>query len=80
MCIRDSVSAFLVFGLGFVVRPLGSIVIGNYADRAGRKPALTATVLLMGCGTLLIACAPPYTAIGLAAPLLLLTGLSLIHI
>jgi MHS family proline/betaine transporter-like MFS transporter len=68
------VSAFLVFGLGFVVRPLGSIVIGNYADRAGRKPALTATVLLMGCGTLLIACAPPYTAIGLAAPLLLLTG------
>lgn len=38
----DLVKAFLVFGLGFVIRPLGAIVIGIYGDRAGRKAALTA--------------------------------------
>ena len=42
---------FLVFGLGFVVRPLGAVLIGNYGDRAGRKAALTLTILLMAAGT-----------------------------
>jgi MHS family proline/betaine transporter-like MFS transporter len=70
----DLVKAFLVFGLGFVVRPLGSIVIGIYGDRAGRKAALTATILVMACGTLIIALAPSYAAIGMGAPLLLLAG------
>jgi MHS family proline/betaine transporter-like MFS transporter len=68
------VKAFLVFGLGFVVRPLGSVVIGVYGDRAGRKAALTATILAMAAGTLVIAVAPAYAAIGLGAPLLLLMG------
>jgi MHS family proline/betaine transporter-like MFS transporter len=68
------VKAFLVFGLGFVIRPLGSIVIGVYGDRAGRKAALTATILVMAAGTLVIAVAPSYAAIGLGAPLLLLLG------
>jgi MHS family proline/betaine transporter-like MFS transporter len=68
------VRTFLVFGLGFVIRPLGSLVVGIYADRAGRKAALTATVILMGCGTLIIALAPSYTSIGMGAPLLLLAG------
>ncbi len=70
----DLVRAFLVFGLGFVIRPLGSIVIGIYGDRAGRKSALTITILIMGCGTLIIAVAPSYAAIGMGAPVLLLAG------
>ncbi len=68
------VKAFLVFGLGFVIRPLGSIVIGVYGDRVGRKAALTVTILAMGAGTLVIAGAPSYAAIGFGAPLLLLLG------
>jgi len=64
----------LVFGLGFVVRPLGAILIGNYGDRAGRKAALTLTILLMAAGTAVIACCPTYTSIGRGAPLLLLFG------
>ncbi len=65
---------FLVFGLGFVVRPLGAVLIGNFGDRAGRKAALTLTILLMAAGTAIIAFAPTYAAIGGAAPLLLLIG------
>jgi MFS transporter, MHS family, proline/betaine transporter len=65
---------FLVFGLGFVVRPLGAVVIGNFGDRAGRKAALTLTILLMAAGTGIIAFSPTYASIGFAAPLLLLLG------
>jgi len=70
----DLVKAFLVFGLGFVIRPAGAVLIGIYGDRAGRKAALTATILIMACGTLIIAAAPTYAAIGLGAPLVLLAG------
>jgi len=70
----DVVKAFLVFGLGFVIRPLGAILIGTYGDRAGRKAALTLTILVMATGTLLIAVAPSYASIGLGAPLILLAG------
>jgi MHS family proline/betaine transporter-like MFS transporter len=70
----DLVKAFLVFGLGFVIRPLGAVLIGIYGDRAGRKAALTATILIMAGGTLIIAVAPTYAAIGIGAPLVLLAG------
>jgi MHS family proline/betaine transporter-like MFS transporter len=70
----DLVKAFLVFGLGFVIRPLGAIVIGIYGDRAGRKASLTATILMMACGTLVVAVAPSYAVIGMAAPWLLVGG------
>jgi MFS transporter, MHS family, proline/betaine transporter len=70
----DVVKAFLVFALGFVIRPLGAVLIGIYGDRAGRKAALTATILMMASGTLVIAVAPSYAAIGLGAPLILLAG------
>jgi len=70
----DLIKAFLVFGLGFVIRPLGAIVIGLYGDHAGRKAALTLTILVMACGTLVIAVAPSYAAIGLGAPVLLIGG------
>lgn len=68
------VKTFLVFGLGFVIRPVGAIVIGIYGDRAGRKAALTATILIMAVGTLIIAIAPTYAAVGIGAPVILLAG------
>ncbi len=68
------IKTFLLFGLGFVVRPLGAVLIGNFGDRAGRKAALTLTILLMAAGTGIVAFAPTYAAIGIGAPLLLLVG------
>lgn len=68
------VKAFLVFGLGFVIRPLGAILVGIYGDRAGRKAALTATILIMACGTLILAAAPSYSMVGFWAPWILLAG------
>ncbi|POA97125.1 MFS transporter [Chromobacterium sinusclupearum] len=66
--------ALATFGIGFVMRPLGSVVIGRIADRAGRKPALTLTIWLMAGGTALIGLAPTYDSIGLLAPLLIVAG------
>ncbi len=60
-----------VFGIGFIVRPLGAIFIGSYADRAGRKPAMFLTMILMALGTGGMAFLPSYQSIGLAAPVLL---------
>jgi MHS family proline/betaine transporter-like MFS transporter len=68
------ISTFMAFGVGFVVRPLGAAMIGAFGDRAGRKAALTLTILLMAIGTLILAAAPTYATIGLAAPALLLIG------
>jgi MHS family proline/betaine transporter-like MFS transporter len=68
------IKAFLFFGLGFIVRPLGAVLIGNFGDRAGRKAALTLTILLMAAGTGLIAFSPTYASIGVGAPILLLLG------
>jgi MFS transporter, MHS family, proline/betaine transporter len=68
------IKTFLFFGLGFVVRPLGAILIGNFGDRAGRKAALTLTILLMAAGTAFIAFSPTFATIGIGAPLLLLIG------
>lgn len=56
------------FGLSFVMRPLGAVVLGAYADRVGRKKALTASILLMMVGTGMIAFTPTYAAIGLWSP------------
>lgn len=66
--------ALLTFGIGFVVRPLGGIVIGAYADRVGRKPALVLTIALMALGTLLIGLCPTYAQIGAAAPAIIVVG------
>ena len=60
------------FALAWLVRPVGAVVIGAYADRVGRKPAQLLSVLLMLAGTLLTAVLPNYASIGLAAPVLLL--------
>jgi MFS family permease len=58
------------FGAGFLSRPLGAWVLGGYADRHGRKPAMLASMLLMGLGISLLALTPSYAAIGVAAPIL----------
>jgi len=63
-----------VFGVGFLMRPLGSIMIGSYADRYGRKSAMLVTIALMALGSAMIAFAPPYSAIGWLAPLLIVVG------
>lgn len=60
-----------IFAIGFLMRPIGGWVMGRFADRKGRKAALTVSVLLMSVGSLLIAVAPGYRQIGVAAPLLL---------
>jgi MFS family permease len=60
------------FGVGMVVRPLGSALFGNLADRFGRRPIFIATISLMGVTTFLVGLLPTYAQIGIAAPLLLL--------
>jgi len=64
-------NAAAVFAVGFLMRPLGGWLMGRYADRHGRRTALTASVLLMCAGSLLIAITPSYATIGIAAPALL---------
>lgn len=62
---------FITFGISFGARPVGAAVLGGYADRAGRKAALTVTVLLMASGSLIIAVCPTAATIGVAAPIIL---------
>jgi MHS family proline/betaine transporter-like MFS transporter len=67
-------ATFAAFGIGFLARPLGGVVIGRYGDVSGRKAALVLTILLMACGTVLIGLIPSYASIGVAAPLLLVVA------
>ena len=66
--------ALATFGVGFFTRPLGAAVIGAYADRVGRRAALTLTLILMAIGSAVIAVTPTYAQIGLAAPILLVVA------
>ena len=61
-----------VFAIGFLMRPIGGWIFGKIADRRGRKTSLVISVIMMCGGSLLIASLPPYSQIGIAAPLLLL--------
>jgi MHS family proline/betaine transporter-like MFS transporter len=65
--------AFAVFGLGFLARPVGGIVLGMVGDRIGRRALLTLSIALMGGATLILGLLPTYQQIGVAAPLLLVT-------
>jgi MHS family alpha-ketoglutarate permease-like MFS transporter len=60
-----------IFAIGFLMRPIGGWVMGTFADKRGRKTALTFSVLLMSVGSLIIAITPGYRSIGVAAPILL---------
>jgi MFS family permease len=66
--------ALATFGAGFLMRPLGAIVLGVYADRHGRRAGLLLTLAIMSIGTASLALTPGYRTIGLAAPLLVLAG------
>lgn len=65
------------FGVGFVMRPLGGIVIGAYADRTGRKRAMVLTTWLMAVGCAMIAVMPTYAQIGVAAPIAIVVARSI---
>ena len=67
----DLLKTLAIFWSGFLFRPLGGIVIGAYADRAGRRPAMMLTIALITIGTMGLALIPSYASIGAAAPVLL---------
>jgi MFS family permease len=66
--------SLMTFGAGFLMRPLGAIVLGAYTDVHGRRAGLILTLGLMSVGIISIACMPGYATIGLLAPLLVLIG------
>ena len=63
--------ALATFGVGYLARPVGALVLGHMGDKFGRKNVLVLTVLLMGVSTFLVGCLPSYAAIGVTAPILL---------
>ncbi|POG04937.1 citrate-proton symporter [Pseudomonas putida] len=65
---------FAVFGAGFLMRPLGAVILGAYIDDVGRRKGLIVTLAIMASGTLLIVLVPGYASIGLLAPALVLIG------
>ncbi len=79
--VTSLLATFAAFAVGFVMRPVGAVLLGNYADKAGRKAALSASILLMALGTAITAMTPNFASIGITAPVLivlarLLQGLS----
>lgn len=68
------IMTFAVFGAGFLMRPIGAIVLGAYIDKVGRRKGLIVTLSIMATGTFLIVLIPSYQTIGLWAPLLVLIG------
>lgn len=65
---------FAVFGAGFLMRPLGAVILGAYIDDVGRRKGLIVTLAIMASGTILIVLVPSYESIGLLAPALVLIG------
>ncbi len=69
--ITGTLVAYLTFAVGFVARPVGSLIFGHYGDRLGRKTMLILTLFIMGVATFLMGLLPTYTQIGIWAPILL---------
>jgi MFS transporter, MHS family, proline/betaine transporter len=69
--IAGLLSTFATFAVGFVMRPIGAVVIGTYGDRHGRRAALVVTIGLMAAATGLIGLIPSYATLGVAAPVIL---------
>jgi MFS family permease len=63
--------SFATFGVAFIARPLGGLIVGHFGDRVGRRPMLVMTLVVMGCATGAIGLMPTYASIGVAAPLIL---------
>ena len=68
------VLTFATFALSYVIRPLGGVILGSYADRKGRKSALTLTLMLMMLGTLIMALAPTYAQVGVWGAVIILVS------
>jgi len=72
--LKETLSAFLFYGVGFLMRPVGAIVIGHLGDKYGRKNALIFTVMAMALGTFMIGCLPGYVQMGSVGPVLLVAA------
>src|SRR5262245_65636684 len=69
---------FGTFGLAYVVRPLGAVIVGSYTDRAGRHAGLTLSIGLMLLGTSLMVVTPGYADLGIAAPIISTIAIALV--
>src|ERR1700723_2239318 len=65
---------YATFAVGFVVRPIGGIVLGAYADKYGRKQSLALLIAMMAVGTLTLGVTPSYASIGILAPVIVVIG------
>jgi MFS family permease len=72
--VNSLLASLALFGIGYVMRPLGGILIGAFADRAGRKPAMLITIALMAIGMLMLAAAPSYATLGVWAQVIVIAG------
>ncbi|MFE1234368.1 MFS transporter [Streptomyces sp. NPDC058745] len=70
--LAGTLAAFGTFAVGFLARPLGSVLFGHVGDRHGRRPVMFASLLLTGCATVAVGCVPSYATLGITAPVLLL--------
>ena len=70
----ELMASFATFGVGFLMRPLGAVVLGAYIDRYGRRKGLILTLAMMAVGTLTIAMTPSYAQIGVLAPIIVVIG------
>lgn len=71
---RSVLLAVATFGVGFVMRPVGAVLLGHYADRAGRRAALVLIIFLMTLGAAIIALMPTYGRVGVYAPILVVAA------
>ncbi len=68
------IGVLLAYAVGFLMRPIGSIVLSPMADKYGRRRMLSLSIILMGAGSLIVAVTPPFAAVGIAAPIMLLVA------
>lgn len=71
--VAGTLAAFATLGVGFAARPIGGIIGGHLGDKVGRKPVLVASLIIMGLATFAIGLLPTYAAVGVLAPVLLVT-------
>jgi len=71
--VAGTLASFATLGVGFAARPLGGIIGGHLGDKLGRKPVLVASLIVMGLATFAIGLLPTFAAVGIAAPILLVT-------